>query len=57
MNRIEIQRALYEARNNYLKAKASVEFYRKEIAFLKDCEAGLDRPADWLYQEMFGAEA
>jgi len=56
MNRIEIQRALYDARNNYLKAKASVEFYRKEIMFLKECEASLDRPADSLYQELFGTE-
>lgn len=57
MNRIEIQRALYDARNNYLKAKASVEFYRQEIMFLKECEANLDKPEDWLYQEMFGAES
>ena len=57
MNRVEIQRALYDARNNYLKAKASVEFYRKEIMFLKECEANLDKPEGWLYQEMFGVEA
>lgn len=55
MNRIEIQQALYEARNNYLKAKASVEFYRKEIVFLKECESNLDKPADWLFQELFQA--
>lgn len=57
MNRIEIQRALYEARNKYLEAKASVEFYRKEILFLKECEANLDKPSDWLYQELFEAQA
>ena len=57
MNRVEVQRALYDARNNYLKAKASVEFYRKEIMFLKECEANLDKPDNWLYNEMFGAQA
>jgi hypothetical protein len=53
MDRIEIQRALYNARNEYLKAKSAVEFYRKEISFLKECEANLDKPADWLYNELF----
>jgi hypothetical protein len=56
MTRLEIQQALYETRNNYLKAKASVEFYRKEIIFLKECEANLGKPEGWLYQEMFGTE-
>ena len=45
MNRIEIQRALYEARNKYLKAKASVESCRNEIDFLKSCERELDQPS------------
>jgi hypothetical protein len=53
MNRIEIQRALYDARNEYLKAKKSVEFYTREIAFLKECERNLDKDADWLYNELF----
>jgi hypothetical protein len=56
MTRIEIQQALYETRNNYLKAKASVEFYRKEIMFLKECEANLDKPENWLFDELFGSE-
>jgi hypothetical protein len=56
MNRIEIQRALYEARNEYLKAKSRMEFYTREISFLKECEANVDKPADWLYQELFESE-
>lgn len=54
MDRIEIQRKLYDARNEYLKAKKSVEFWTREIAFLKECENNLNKPADWLYQELFG---
>jgi hypothetical protein len=54
MDRIEIQRALYDARNQYLKAKKSMEFYAREISYLKECERDLDKPADWLYNEMFG---
>jgi hypothetical protein len=56
MNRIEIQRKLYDARNEYLKAKRSVEFWKREIAFLKECEDNLNKPADWLYNEMFCAQ-
>ncbi len=52
MDRIEIQRKLYDARNEYLKAKKSVEFWTREIAFLKECERNLDRPD--LFTEMFG---
>jgi len=54
MDRVEIQRKLYDARNEYLKAKKSVEFWTREIAFLKECEDNLDKPTDWLYNEMFG---
>ena len=54
MNRIELQRALYDARDAYLKAKKEMEFQKREIAFLKECECNLDKPADWLYNEMFG---
>ena len=52
MNRIEIQRALYVARNEYLKAKAAMEFQRKEILFLKELESALDRTP--LSEELFG---
>jgi hypothetical protein len=52
MDRIEIQRALYVARNEYLKAKKSMEFYAREISYLKECERNLDRPD--LFTEMFG---
>jgi hypothetical protein len=34
MDRIEIQRKLYDARNEYLKAKKSMEFWKREISFL-----------------------
>ncbi len=53
MNRIEIQRALYDARNEYLKAKKSMEFYAREISFLKQCEKELDLD---LFTEMFGPQ-
>lgn len=52
MNRIEIQRALYDARNAYLKAKKEMEFHQREIAFLKQCEKELDQPS--LYEQLFG---
>jgi hypothetical protein len=52
MNRIEIQRKLYDARNEYLKAKSQMEFWKREIAFLKDCESALNAPD--LYTELFG---
>ena len=55
MNRVEISRALYDARNGYLKAKSSMEFYKREIAFLKQCERELNNPID-LYSEMFGKQ-
>jgi hypothetical protein len=56
MDRIEIQRALYDARNEYAKAKKSVEFWTREISFLKECEDNLNkgRTGDWLFNEMFG---
>jgi hypothetical protein len=56
MDRIEIQRKLYDARNEYLKAKKSMEFYAREISFLKECEDNLKkgRTGDWLFAEMFG---
>ena len=54
MDRIEIQRKLYDARNEYLKAKKSVEFWKREIAFLKECESNLNKPDNWLFTEMFG---
>jgi len=54
MDRIEIQRKLYDARNEYLKAKKSVEFWTREIAFLKECESNLNKPENWLFNEMFG---
>jgi len=52
MDRIEIQRALYYARNEYLEAKAAMEFQRKEIMFLKELESALDRTP--LSEELFG---
>lgn len=52
MDRIEIQRKLYDARNEYLKAKKSVEFWTREIAFLKECENALNKPS--LFDELFG---
>ena len=54
MDRIEIQRALYDARNEYAKAKKSVEFWTREISFLKECERELNKPEGWLFNEMFG---
>lgn len=54
MNRIEIQRALYDARNAYLKAKKEMEFQQREICFLKMCEENLNKGENWLYDEMFG---
>lgn len=52
MNRIEIQRKLYDARNEYLKAKSQVEFWTREIAFLKECEQALNHPTD-LFAELY----
>jgi hypothetical protein len=52
MNRIEIQRALYDARNNYLKSKKDLLFWAREIAFLKDMEKALDAPD--LFTELYG---
>lgn len=54
MNRVELQNKLYDARNEYLKAKKSVEFWTREIAFLKECEKELDKQDNWLFDEMFG---
>jgi hypothetical protein len=54
MNRIEIQRKLYDARNAYLKAKSETDFWRIEIASLKACEKLLDKPTDSLFNELFG---
>ena len=47
---------IYDARNEYLKAKKSVEFWQREISFLKECEDDLKkgRTEGWLYREMFG---
>lgn len=53
MNRIELQRALYDARNAYLKAKKEMEFQQREIAFLKQCEKELNLD---LFTELFGPE-
>lgn len=53
MDRIEIQRKLYDARNAYLKAKKEMEFQQREIAFLKQCEKELDSN---LFDELFGPE-
>ena len=53
MDRIEIQRKLYDARNAYLKAKKEMEFQQREIAFLKQCEKDLDVD---LFTELFGSE-
>jgi len=33
-----------------------MEFYAREIAFLNDCEKELDKPSDWLFDEMFGPQ-
>jgi hypothetical protein len=52
MDRIEIQRALYVARNQYLAAKSAMEFQRREILFLKELESALDRTP--LTEELFG---
>ena len=50
MNRLEMQRALYDSRNAYLKAKKEMEFQAREIQFLNQCikELNLD-----LFKEMF----
>lgn len=52
MDRLEIQRKLYDARNAYLKAKKEMEFHQREIAFLKDCENALNKPS--LFEELYG---
>ena len=52
MDRIEIQQALYTARNGYLKSAAITRHYAREIQRLKELERGLDRPS--LLEEMFG---
>lgn len=52
MTRVEIQRALYDARNNYLKAKEQMGFWAREIVILKDMEKALDAPD--LFTELFG---
>ena len=52
MNRIEIQRKLYDARNAYLKAKKEMEYQQREIAFLKMCEENLNRGD--IFAELFG---
>jgi hypothetical protein len=51
MDRIKIQRKLYDARNAYLKAKKEMEFQQREIAFLKECEKNLNVD---LFAELFG---
>jgi len=56
MTRIEIQGKLYDARNEYLKAKKSMEFYAREISFLKECERHVDKPENWLFDEFYGPE-
>jgi hypothetical protein len=53
MDRIEIQRKLYDARNAYLKAKKEMEFQQREIYFLKECERNLNKPENWLFDELF----
>ncbi len=53
MDRIEIQRKLYESRNAYLKAKSEMEFWKREISFLKSCEQELDKPKDWFFNELY----
>jgi hypothetical protein len=52
MNRVEIQRALYDARNNYLKAQKDMKFWAREISFLKDVENALDSPD--VFTEFYG---
>jgi hypothetical protein len=52
MDRIEIQRALYTSRNEYLKSAAITRHHAREIQRLKELERGLDRPS--LMAEMFG---
>jgi hypothetical protein len=52
MNRVEIQRALYYARNNYLKAQREMKFWERQIAFLKEMENALDSPD--LFTELYG---
>jgi hypothetical protein len=51
MNRVEMQRALYNERNAYLKAKLDMEFHANEIRFLNECIKAMDAPA--LYDELF----
>ena len=51
MNRLELQRALHEARNGYLSARKEMKFYENEISFLKECLDELDKPS--LYDQMF----
>jgi hypothetical protein len=52
MNRVEIQRALYDARNNYLKAKGEMGFWAREISILKEMENALDSPD--VFTELYG---
>jgi hypothetical protein len=51
MNRLDLQRALHEARNGYLSARKEMKFYENEISFLKECLDKLDKPS--LYDQMF----
>jgi hypothetical protein len=54
MNQVEIQRALYDARNAYLKAKKEMEFYQSKIKSLKRLEEQLNNPPVDLFKELFG---
>ena len=33
-----------------------MEFQKREIAFLNECVANLDKPEGWLFDEMFYSE-
>lgn len=46
-----MQRALYNERNAYLKAKREMEFHANEIRFLNECIKAMDAPS--LYDELF----
>lgn len=50
MTQLEISKALYDARNGYLKAQQQLKFYQNEISFLKMCEDAMKID---LYAEMF----
>ena len=46
MNRVDLQRKLYDSRNAYLKHKAEMTFHANEIKFLNRCIDSLNAPTE-----------